>query len=92
MFFDSDLHDDRSFFFEDEIDLTNDLFSLYFILWSKFSLFLFFSIEECLRVLLAFFITYLIIFEVQAVNRSYLEDTYLFSKRQKEILAFKAKI
>ena len=82
MFFDTDNHDDRSFFFEDEIDLSNDLFSLYFIVWSKFSLFLFFSIEETLRVLLAFYVTYLIIFEVQAVNRSYVEDTYLFKKRQ----------
>lgn len=82
MFFDSDVHDDRSFFLEDEIDLANDLFSLYFILWSKFSLFLFFSMEETLRVLLAFYVTYLIIFEIQAVNRSYVEDTYLFKKRQ----------
>jgi hypothetical protein len=32
MFFDTDVHDDTSFFFEDEIDSTNDLFSLYFIL------------------------------------------------------------
>jgi len=32
MSFDSDLHDDRSFFFEDEVDLANDLFSSYFIL------------------------------------------------------------
>ena len=83
MFFDTDAHDDRSFFLEDEIDLANDLFSLYFILWSKFSLFFFFAIEECLRVTLAFYLTYLIIFEVQAVNRSYVEDTYLFKKRQK---------
>lgn len=82
MFFDTDLHDDRSFFFEDEVDLANDLFSLYFILWSKLSLFLFFAMEECVRVLLAFYVTYLIIFEVQAVNRSYVEDTYLFKKRQ----------
>lgn len=82
MFFDTDVHDDRSFFFEDEVDLANDLFSLYFILWSKFSLFFFFAIEECARVTLAFYLTYLIIFEVQAVNRSYIEDTYLFKKRQ----------
>ena len=46
------------------------------------SLFLFFSMEESLRVLLAFYVTYLIIFEIQAVNRSYVEDTYLFKKRQ----------
>jgi len=83
MFFDTDVNDDRSFFFEDEVDLAGDLFSLYFILWSKLSLFLFFAMEECVRVLLAFYVTYLIIFEVQAVNRSYIEDTYLFRKRGK---------
>jgi hypothetical protein len=76
MFFDTDVNDDRSFFLEDEIDLTGDLFSLYFIVWGKFSLFTFFIVEEILRVALALFITYLIMFEVQAVNRSYLEDTY----------------
>ena len=81
MFFDSDTQDDRSFFFEDEVDFSHDLFSLYFILWAKLSLFLFFAIEECLRVLLAFYLTYLVIFEMQAVNRSYIEDTYLFRKR-----------
>jgi len=32
MSFDSDLHDDRSFFFEDEADLASDLFSSYFII------------------------------------------------------------
>lgn len=89
MFFEADVHDNRSFFLEDEVDSINDLFSIYFILWSKFSLFYFFSIEECLRVLLAFFITYLIIFEVQAVNRSYSEDSYLFTKRQHMILGSK---
>lgn len=32
LFFDTDNHDDRSFFFEDELDFSLDLFSLYFIL------------------------------------------------------------
>jgi hypothetical protein len=32
IFFDTDIHDDRSFFFEDEADLMSDFFSLYFIL------------------------------------------------------------
>jgi hypothetical protein len=32
MFFDADNHDDRSFFLEDELDFTLDLFSLYFII------------------------------------------------------------
>lgn len=33
------------------------------------------------RVLLAFYLVYLIIFEMQAVNRSFVEDLYLTSKR-----------
>jgi len=32
MFFDTDVNDDRSFFLEDELDLSIDFFSLYFIL------------------------------------------------------------
>jgi hypothetical protein len=31
MFFDTDNNDDRSFFLEDEMDLANDLFALYFV-------------------------------------------------------------
>jgi hypothetical protein len=30
---------------------------------------------------LALYVTYLIIFEIQAVNRSYVEDTYIIDKR-----------
>ena len=82
MFFDSDNNDDRSFFFEDEFDFSLDLFSLYFIVWAKFSLFFIFALEEVARVSLAFFIVYLIIFEIQAVNRSYVEDTFIQSKKQ----------
>jgi hypothetical protein len=50
-------------------------------MWSKFALFVAFILEELGRVALALFITYLILFEVQAVNRSYVEDTYFFNKR-----------
>jgi hypothetical protein len=32
MFFDYDTSDDRSFFLEDEVDFTGDLFTIYFIL------------------------------------------------------------
>jgi len=81
MFFDTDNHDDRSFFLEDEMDLTTDLFALYFVVWGKFALFVFFIIEEIARVALALYITYLIVFEVHAVNRSFVEDTYFTSKR-----------
>lgn len=81
LFFDGDTKDDRSLFLEDEFDLSTDLYSLYFIVWSKFALFVAFILEELGRVALALFITYLILFEVQAVNRSYVEDTYFSSKR-----------
>lgn len=81
LFFDTDNNDDRSFFFEDEADFSADLFSLYFIIWGKLSLFVFFIIEEIARVGLALYITYLIVFEVHSVNRSYVEDSYLSAKR-----------
>jgi hypothetical protein len=81
MFFDTDNNDDRSFFLEDEVDFSADLFSLYFVIWGKFTLFNFFGLEEVARVGLALFITYLIVFEVHSLNRSYVEDTYLANKR-----------
>lgn len=83
MFFDTDNNDDRSFLLEDEMDLAGDLFAIYFVVWGKFALFLFFIIEELLRMVLALYITYLIIFEVHSVNRSFVEDTYFSSKRSK---------
>lgn len=79
--FDTDLYDDRSFLFEDEMDLTTDLFTVYFIVWGKFAYFWLFILEEIARVTLALYVTYILIFEVNAVNRSYSEDTYLASKR-----------
>lgn len=84
LFFDSDNNDDRSVFLEDEVDFSLDLFSLYFIVWSKFSLFFIFAGDEVARVFLAFYLVYLIIFEMQAVNRSFVEDLYLTTKRQQE--------
>ena len=83
MFFDTDNNDDRSFFLEDEMDLAGDLFAIYFVVWGKFALFLFFIIEEVLRMVLALYISYLIIFEVHSVNRSFVEDTYFTTKRSK---------
>ncbi len=81
MFFDPDNNDDRSFFFEGEMDFTGDLFSIYFMVWSKFALSVAFLIDEIARMALALYVTYLIIFEIQAVNRSYVEDTYILDKR-----------
>lgn len=79
--FDSDVNDDRSFLFEDEMDLSADLFTLYFIVWGKFAYFWLFILEEIGRVMLALYITYILIFEMNAVNRSYVEDSYFSVKR-----------
>ena len=81
MSFDTDVNDDRSFLFEDEMDFSADLFTLYFLVWGKFAYFWMFILEEIARVTLALYVTYLVIFEINAVNRSYSEDTYLASKR-----------
>lgn len=81
LFFDSDNNDDRSFFLEDEIDLSSDLFSLYFIMLTKLGSLMFYIPEGIARAFLAFYIGYLIVFEVHTANRSYVEDTYFSSKR-----------
>lgn len=76
-----DNHDDRSFLLEDENDFSNDFFYTYFVVWGKLYLFVFFIAELAARLGLAFYIFYLIIFEVHAVNCSYREDTYMNTKR-----------
>ena len=58
-----------------------DLFSIYFTVVLKFTTFVLFALEEIARVLLAFFILYLVIFEMQAVNRSYTEDRFIWNQR-----------
>lgn len=81
LFFTVDNNDDRSFLLEDENDFSNDFFYLYFVIWGKLFFFIVFTIEEAGRLSLAFYISYLITFEVHAVGSSYKEDTYLNSKR-----------
>ena len=81
MSFDTDVNDDRSFLFEDEMDFAGDLFTVYFIVWGKFTYFWMFILEEIARVSLALYVTYLLIFEINAVNRSYAEDSYILNKR-----------
>jgi hypothetical protein len=39
MSFDTDVNDDRSFLFEDEMDFSADLFTIYFLVWGKFAYF-----------------------------------------------------
>lgn len=81
MSFDTDVNDDRSFLFEDEMDFSADLFTLYFLVWGKFAYFWMFILEEIARVSLALYVTYLLIFEINSVNRSYCEDNHFTSKR-----------
>ena len=80
-FYDFDNEDDRSFLLHDESDIVMDGFYLYFLVWGKLFLFIFFIIEEVLRLSLAFYICYLITFEVHAVNYSYIEDNFIFNQR-----------
>jgi hypothetical protein len=75
------VHDDRSFLLEDESDLTVDLYTIYAVIWGKYVLYLFFILEEFARVGLALFVTYILMFEINAVNRSRNEDHYLSAKR-----------
>ena len=81
LFFDTDNNDDRSFFLEDESDFSSDLFSLYFILVTKLASLMFYVPEGIARTFLAFYIGYLIVFEVHTANRSRSEDLYLTFKR-----------
>lgn len=86
LFYDSDLNDDSNYLLEEENEFFFDIFSVYYLLWGKFFFFLFFILEEIFRLLLAFYIVYLIIFDVHAVNCSYLEDRFFFEKRVKKTI------
>jgi hypothetical protein len=81
LFFTNDNQDDRSFLLEDENTFSNDLFYSYFVVWGKLNFFLFFLVEETARLGLAFYISFLIIFEVHSVNCSYKEDTFFERKK-----------
>jgi hypothetical protein len=76
-----DNNDDRSLFLEDELDLSWDLFSLYFIFLMKLDSIIFWATEGIARTFLALYIGYLIVFEVHTANRSYLEELYCTIKR-----------
>ena len=78
-FFFTDNHEDLVFYQLTEFEWFDDLFSKYFVLWGKIFMFWGFILEEIFRISLAFYIFYLIIFEVHAVNNSYSETT-IFSK------------
>lgn len=77
----NDFYGDKTLFFENTADSSFDLFSLYFIICGKLISFIFFALEEIGRVLLSFFIVYLIIFEMQSINRSYSEEKFFSNTR-----------
>ena len=62
---------DSMLFFKQEWDLS--FFSFFYIIWSKFSFFLFFFLEEVFRITLSFYIVYLILFEIHSTNISFSE-------------------
>jgi len=80
-FYDFDTKDDSAYSLEDENEFFLDLFYIYFICWAKFFTFIFFILEEILRLSLGFYICYLIIFEVHSVNCSYTEDLFMLNQR-----------
>jgi hypothetical protein len=82
LFYDFDVNDDRIYSLEEEHDFFFDLFYLYFLAWGKLFTFIFFILEEILRLSLAFYICYLIVFEVHSVNCSYVEDNYFSLNRE----------
>jgi hypothetical protein len=86
LFFDYDVNDDRSWSLEDESDFMTDLFYIYFLCWAKFFTFIFFILEEILRLSLGFYICYLIIFEVHSVNASYTEDDFFAANRRDPVI------
>ena len=76
LFYMNDNADDATYGNIIETDLSDDLFQKYFVVWGKAFMFWFFIIEELARILLALYVTYLVIFEIQSTNSSYLEDNF----------------
>jgi hypothetical protein len=82
-FFFSDNREDVIFYQNMEFEWWGDLYSKYFILFGKFFFFWLFILEEIFRVSLALYISYLIIFEVHAVNVSFNESSFVAIKKLK---------
>ena len=81
LFFTNDNQDDRSFLFEDENTFSNDLYYLYFIVWGKINFWMWFLMEEIFKISIALLLTYIMLFEVYAVNCAYKEDFFLNRKK-----------
>jgi hypothetical protein len=57
----------------------------YFIVWGKLFYFLFYTVELTTRFVLAFYVIYLVLFEIYGVNCSYKEDHYFGDKKLKQL-------
>jgi len=79
----SDNREDIIFYQPTEFDWWLDLYSKYFVIFGKIFYFWAFILEEAFRITLAVYISYLIIFEVHAVNVSNTEDCFFLQKRNK---------
>jgi hypothetical protein len=82
IFFTTDNQDDRSFLLEDESDFFHDFFYMYFMIWGKLFYFLFYTVELTARFGLAFYVIYLVLFEIYGVNCAYREDNFFNSKKK----------
>jgi len=80
-FFITDNREDIIFYSPTEFSWFLDLFSKYFIIFGKIFYFWAFILEEIFRVSLALYISYLIVFEVHAVNVSMNESNFFFKKK-----------
>lgn len=83
MFFFADNREDVIFYNSTEFDWWLDLYSKFFVLFGKLFFFWALILEEIFRISLALYISYLIIFEVHAVNVSINSDSFLTVKKLK---------
>ena len=71
---------DTSNTYADDHGSYSDYFYLYFVIWGKLFYFIFFMLEEAARLGLAFYVCYLVIFEVHSVDCSYKEGNSILNR------------
>nr|YP_011027887.1 hypothetical protein V3A05_mgp31 [Euplotes vannus]UPM52097.1 hypothetical protein [Euplotes vannus] len=81
LFYFADNREDVIFYKPTEFEWWGDIFTKFFILFGKFFFFWALILEEIFRVTLALYISYLIVFEVHAVNVSFNEDHFIRTKK-----------
>nr|ACX30986.1 ORF311 [Moneuplotes crassus] len=81
LYYFADNREDVIFYKPTEFEWWGDIFTKFFILFGKFFFFWALILEEIFRVTLALYISYLIIFEVHAVNISFNEERFINIKK-----------